>query len=153
MENEVLIRPACSSERSALEALQMRASLNNPGDRAALLAHPDAIELPPGQIAEGRVFVAEAARSILGFAAIVARDDGDCELDGLFVEPDLWRHGIGRRLLDRCAREARVRGATAIHVIGNPHAEGFYRACGFELLGTQSTRFGTGLLMRKPLQR
>ena len=61
---QLIIRPAHISEQKALEALQWRASLNNPGDRDALLAHQDAIELPLQQIEEGGVFVAEVAGSV-----------------------------------------------------------------------------------------
>ncbi len=56
---ELAIRIAEPREHAALLALMTRASLANPADREALLAHPDAIELPPRQIAEGRVYVAE----------------------------------------------------------------------------------------------
>jgi GNAT superfamily N-acetyltransferase len=73
------------------------------------------------------------------------------ELDALFVEPHLWKHGIGRRLVDHVAEVARVRAASFLHVIGNPHAEGFYLACGFCVTGTVDTRFGVGLTMRRPL--
>ena len=45
------IRCAVISEQRELEALQLRASLTNAGDRDALLDHPDAIELPIDQIA------------------------------------------------------------------------------------------------------
>jgi hypothetical protein len=79
-----LIRCAVISEQKELEALQLRESLTNAGDRDALLAHPDAIELP----------------------------------------------------IDLC-------------VVGNPHAYGFYSACGFNVIGPIETRFGAGLLMRK----
>jgi len=54
-----VIRLAVVSEKRDLEELQRRASLTNTGDRDALLAHPDAVELPPEQIAAGSVFVAE----------------------------------------------------------------------------------------------
>lgn len=145
------IRLARPSERGALEALQRRASLSNVGDREALLANPDAIDLPLEQIDAGRVFVIETAGSIRGFAALLPRADGNAELDALFVEPDTWQRGYGRRLIEHCAATARGVGAKAIHVVGNPHAEGFYVACGFEPLGTEVTRFGTGLLMRRLL--
>jgi hypothetical protein len=56
---KLLIRCADVSEQKQLEALQWRASLTNEGDRDALLANPDAIELPVAQIAAGGVFVAE----------------------------------------------------------------------------------------------
>jgi hypothetical protein len=45
--DNVLIRPAVMSERQALEALQRRASLNNPRDRDALLTNPGAIDYRP----------------------------------------------------------------------------------------------------------
>ncbi|HEX3704465.1 MAG TPA: GNAT family N-acetyltransferase [Vicinamibacterales bacterium] len=147
----IVIRPALLFEKSVLEALQWRASLSNPGDREALLANPDAIDLPAEQIAGGHVFVAEVGSWIRGFAAIVPREDGDADLDALFVEPSLWRSGVGRALIDHCGATARARGSIALHVVGNPHAEGFYAACGFERLGTTATRFGVGLQMRKPL--
>jgi GNAT superfamily N-acetyltransferase len=147
----VIIRPAIPAERKALEALQWRASLGNEGDRDALLRHPDAIDLPPEQIAAGGVFVLERDGAIVGFAAILKRADGDAELDAMFVEPGAQRQGIGRKLLEHCAQAARSMGSNALHVIGNAHAEKFYLACGFSAVGTFETRFGPGLLMRKPL--
>ncbi|MEN3327086.1 MAG: hypothetical protein V7638_1893 [Acidobacteriota bacterium] len=152
MLNEVIVRPAVASEQKQLEALQWRASLNNPGDRDALLAHPDAIELPVEQIRDGGVFVAEIAGSTMGFAAILPRENGDFDLDALFVEPSAWRQGIGRALVEHCAAAAREMGAESLHVLGNPHAEGFYNACGFNTLGTTETRFGAGLLMKRALR-
>ena len=148
----VKMRPAVASERKALEGLQWRASLKNPGDREALLANRDAIELPVGQIERGGVFVAEVAEAVVGFAAILPREDGDFELDALFVEPELWQRGIGRNLVEHCCAAARAAGAKSLHVLGNPHAEGFYLSCGFANLGTKPTRFGVGLLMKRTLQ-
>lgn len=151
-ESVVIVRPAVASEQKQLEALQWRASLNNPGDRDALLAHPDAIELPLEQIRNGGVFVAEVAGAAMGFAAILPRENGDFELDALFVEPGAWRQGIGRALIEHCASVAKAAGAESLHVVGNPHAEGFYRACEFNMIGTTQMRFGTGLLMKRALR-
>jgi GNAT superfamily N-acetyltransferase len=147
----VNIRPAIPAERRTLEALQWRASLGNQGDRDALLRHPDAIDLPDEQIAAGGVFVLEHDGAIVGFSAILPREDGDTELDALFVEPDKQRQGIGRKLIEHCAAVARSAGSRSLHVIGNAHAKEFYLSCGFEILGPFETRFGSGLLMRKPL--
>jgi GNAT superfamily N-acetyltransferase len=148
---QIVIRRAAVSEQDTLEALQWRASLANPDDRDALLANPDAIALPIGQIEAGGVWVAEGDGSVLGFAVILLRADGDAELDGLFVDPAAWRSGIGRALVEACCSAVRTRGAVSLHVVGNPQAEGFYRSCGFEKRGTQRTRFGVGLLMHKLL--
>lgn len=147
----LVIRPAIPAERRTLEALQWRASLGNEGDRDALLRHPDAIDLPPEQIAAGGVFVLELDGAIAGFAAILPRDDGDTELDALFVEPDIQRRGVGRRLIDYCADAARSKGSSALHTIGNHHAKQFYLACGFTVVGSFETRFGPGLMLRKAL--
>lgn len=151
MAHDVFIRPARPDEQTMLESLQRRASLNNPGDRDAILANPDAIALPIEQITAGCVFVAERDGVVAGFAAVVPRPDGGAELDALFVEPHLWKRGIGRRLVDHTAEFARASAASFLHVIGNPHAEGFYVSCGFLVTGTFDTRFGVGLAMRRPL--
>jgi GNAT superfamily N-acetyltransferase len=50
------------------------------------------------------------------FAAVIQRPDAGAELDALFVEPHLWKHGIGRLLVDHVARIARVRAASFLHV-------------------------------------
>ena len=103
MIDDLVIRSAVASEQKALEALQRRASLENPGDRDALLANPDAIELPIEQIVAGHILVAEQDCGLVGFAVVLPREDGAAELDGLFVDPSSWRRGIGRLLVDRCA--------------------------------------------------
>jgi GNAT superfamily N-acetyltransferase len=144
----ISIRLAGTGERNALEALQLRASLNNPGDRDAILAHPDAIVLPLEQLDAGQVFIAEQNGKVAGFAVVLPREDGQIELDGLFVDPSLWKGGIGRTLVDHCVAHARNFGAQTLHVTGNPHALGFYTACGFEHEGFTETRFGPGLSMR-----
>jgi N-acetylglutamate synthase-like GNAT family acetyltransferase len=149
--NDVVIRTALVSEQRELEELQRRASLANLADRDALLANPDAIELPLDQLECGNVFIAEAAGSPVGFAALVFRANGEADLDALFVEPDLWRCGVGRALIEHCVDVARGAGSRALHVVGNPHAERFYSAVGFEVVGTTGTRFGPGLLMRREL--
>jgi GNAT superfamily N-acetyltransferase len=151
VKDDVSIRPARPDEQPMLESLQRRASLSNPGDRDALLANPDAIALPIEQVLNGCVFVAEHDGIVAGFAAAVSRPDGGAELDALFVEPHLWKRGIGRRLVDHVADVARARAATFLHVIGNPHAEGFYTSCGFHVTGSVNTRFGVGLAMRRSL--
>jgi GNAT superfamily N-acetyltransferase len=143
------MRPATVAERGALEALQWRASLMWEEYRDALLAHPDAIELPVEQIA--RTIVAELKDKAVGFAVVLPRRDGDADLDGLFVEPAVWRAGIGTRLIREAEIFAAAEGADFLCVVGNPRAEGFYAACGFKLIGREATRFGIGLTMRKAI--
>ena len=137
------LRLARAEEHEELEELQRRASLELPEYRDQLLDNPDAIYLPEGQIANGQVIVAEIDGLIAGFAAVVGG-----ELDGLFVEPDLWGHGIGRALADAATHEARKRGL-ALTVIASPRARRFYESCGFSVEGEEQTRFGPALRMTK----
>lgn len=141
--DSLTLRLARPEEHDELEDLQRRASLELPEYRDQLLDNPDAIYLPEGQIANGQVIVAEIAGEIAGFAAVVGG-----ELDGLFVEPDLWGHGIGRSLVDAATHEARKRGL-ALKVIANPRARRFYENCGFALEAEVETRFGPALRMSK----
>ncbi|MEJ0058303.1 MAG: GNAT family N-acetyltransferase [Terricaulis sp.] len=151
MTQRILIRFALAEERQALEALQWRASLPNEAYRDLLLAHLDAITLPLAQIEAHQVVVAEIDDRVVGFAAIAPRDDGDIDLDGLFVEPDAWKSGIGTGLVQRCRQLAIKAGAGALMVVANPQALGFYHSCGFVVIGTTQTRFGAGTLMRLAL--
>jgi len=145
------LRLARPDERAALTALQRQASLMWEEDRDALLAEPDAIDLPADQIAEGHVFVWEEAGAVLGFAVVLPRDDGAAELDGLFVEPDAWGRGIGRKLVDHAMDMARDEGCISLNVVANKRALGFYLACGFEALGEVQTRFSPGVRMVRVL--
>lgn len=139
----LVLRLAERSEHAELEELQRRASLELPEYRDQLLANPDAIHLPPAQIANGQVIVADADGAIVGFAAVVAG-----ELDGLFVEPDLWGLGIGKALVEAATHEARLSGMT-LKVTANPRARGFYESCGFTVEGEEQTRFGPALRMSR----
>jgi GNAT superfamily N-acetyltransferase len=142
-----VIRGAWPHERALLTELQRRASLMWEDDRQALLDHPDAIDLPQGQIDEGRVFVCEHEGRVLGFGVVLPRADGAAELDGLFVEPSMWRRGTGRALIDHAVRAAKAAGASNLLVVANYNALGFYRACGFQSLGEVETRFSPGVQM------
>jgi GNAT superfamily N-acetyltransferase len=144
---ELHIRLARPEEREALENLQRRASLVLDEYREQLEAAPDAIELPMEQIERGEVIVAELAGRVAGFAAVLADDDA-AELDGLFVEPELWRRGIGAALVNIAVHEARRHGL-AMMVIANPSAREFYERCGFTIEGETMTRFGPALRMSR----
>jgi GNAT superfamily N-acetyltransferase len=142
------IRSALSGERAELEELQWRASLAIEEDREQLLAHPEEVHLPAQRIERGDVLVAEADGAIAGFAVLIDQD-GLAELDGLFVDPPLWRRGIGSALVDAAVHHARRRGLTMIAVVANPAARSFYEKCGFSVEGEVQTRFGSALRMSR----
>ena len=145
--DELRTRLARPDERDALEDLQRRASLALGEYNEQLEAEPDAIHLPIEQIHAGGVIVAELAERIAGFAAVIIDENG-AELDGLFVEPEFWRRGIGGSLVDLAVHEARLRGLSML-VIANPSARAFYERCGFTVEGEERTRFGPALRMSR----
>jgi GNAT superfamily N-acetyltransferase len=148
-----VIRDATLDEAGALEDLQRRSSLVWEEYRAQLLARPDAISLPVSAIHDGTVRVACGADGVLGFSVTVPSVDGDGpdELDGLFVEPDAMRGGVGRALIADVVARGERRGVPAIEVTANPRALDFYRKVGFRDHGPVPTRFGPGLRMRRDL--
>lgn len=146
------IRLAHPDDRLNLIELQRRASLVWEDTRQKLLDDPDIVDLDEEMLANNEVFVAEIAGRIVGFATIVAHEGNDAELEGLFVEPALWRKGIGRALVQQVEREAMAWGASRLHVMANQNALGFYTAMGFSKIGERKTQLGpVGLLMAKPV--
>ena len=141
-----VIRDARPADLPALRSVFERASLSNAGDRAALAAHPEALEFswPTEPSARCRVAVDVPDAGVVGFATTTAAD-GAVELVDLFVDPDRMRRGIARSLVDDAVAWARAGGAHRIGVDGNPHARGFYEAVSFVVEGHVSTEFGPGL--------
>lgn len=137
----MIIRRAQPGEREALEDLQRRASLALAEHREQLEANPDAIDLPADQV--GSAFVADIDGSVAGFAVLLGG-----ELDGLFVDPDYWRQGIGTALVEAAVHEARRQGLT-VQVVASPTAQGFYETCGFRQEGEEATRFGPAIRMSR----
>jgi len=149
-----VIRNARPDEALALESLQRRSSDVWEEYRAQLAAHPDAIAPPHQAIAERRARVAvDVSGCPLGFSVVLAIENGRCELDDLFVEPESMGRGVGRMLVDDLARRAAAAGATHIDVVANPRALGFYERLGFEVTGEATTRFGSAPRMTLELSR
>jgi ribosomal protein S18 acetylase RimI-like enzyme len=134
-------------EISALEQLQERASMIWDSDRPFLLANPGLIVLPPEQIRAGQVRVAVDGDALLGFSAVLALEPDAVELDGLFVDPDQMRRGIGAALVADVVAIAREGGAARLEVTANRNALAFYERNGFAAVGEVPTQFLPGLRM------
>lgn len=91
------------------------------------------------QSAELSVFVATAAGVVVGFCAVRSSRDEDAskatgEIPTLYVSPDFWRKGLGRKLMDRALVVAWERGFTEMTLwvlASNARAQAFYEQCGF----------------------
>jgi GNAT superfamily N-acetyltransferase len=118
-------------------------TLSNEGDRASLLAHPDALEFSDRAVADGRVRVAVIDDRIVGFATVLVTGQIG-ELEDLFVDPDWMRRGIATALVLDAHANARKQGVTRIEVTANGHALAFYESVGFVSDGISQTQFGRG---------
>ena len=145
----IRIRDAAADEADTLERLQRRSSDVWEEYREQLAAHPDAIELPQTFIDAGwvRIAVAEDG-SVIGFSVVIPTDHRVYELDGLFVEPDSMRVGVGRALVQDAVQRAVRAGAELLEVTAGP-AQGFYEKVGFAVVGPAETRFGSAVRMRR----
>ena len=60
---------------------------------------------------------------------------GAVEVRGVWLDPDLRKSGLGRRLIERLEEEARARGASAALLDTYEfQARGFYESCGYTVL-------------------
>jgi GNAT superfamily N-acetyltransferase len=135
-----LIRAATRGEAELLATIQRDASL-------AALAHifpPDRYPYPMSDVAqrwgealedeEVEVFVAESDGKVVGVAGARAE-----WLDGLYVLPGHWGHGVGRALHDHVLERLRARGSTRCHLWAlehNDRARRFYERLGWRENGT-----------------
>ena len=104
-------------------------------------------------IDDGTYFVHEAGGEIVACGGWSRRDklytgsgDGDqdarlldprsepARVRAMFVRPDWTRRGLGRAILDSCARAAQAEGFTMLALMATLPGEQLYRACGFRQL-------------------
>ena len=147
----VAIRPAVLSDLAELGELKLRASLAWGDHLEEIGALPEARVVPEQLLPSA--FLAEDADRILGFGVVLPWPARRAELEDLFVDPEHWGRGIGRRLIAEAVRRARGMGADTLGVVAGDRALGFYRACGFELIGPQATLFEMAYGMELRLSR
>lgn len=131
----IAVRSGGIDDLAVLIDLQRRASLAGYPEpvRSMLSAHPEIIDQSFRRewFAGDQVRVAVDAESrIVGFA-VLARSGTEAELVALFVDPDQWKRGIGRALVDATGALAAQWGESELFVLANPLALGFYTAVGF----------------------
>jgi GNAT superfamily N-acetyltransferase len=144
----VRTRIAVPGDLPALRRLFRRSSLSNEGDRAALLANPDALVLAGDGVSEGRTRVAVTVDGrIVGFATVLLNENSTAELEDLFVDPVWMRQGIATRLVADLVEWARRTKIRQMWVTANPHAYDFYRSVGFTHVRKVETEFGPGSRM------
>jgi GNAT superfamily N-acetyltransferase len=126
---------------------------------------PDRIEARlDGRLDDGAaILVGELGSTVAGFVLHGPCRDDDAtprtgEVWALYVDPERWRAGVGRALVDAALEDLRRKGFTESTVwtlADSPRNLRFYEALGFELDGAQQRResFGAPLevRLRRPL--
>jgi N-acetylglutamate synthase-like GNAT family acetyltransferase len=87
------------------------------------------LTISPEFIAANQVYVAEGEGELLGFYALIIRKD-KAELDHLWVAPAHIGTGIGKELFLHAMQNAARRNVSAVEILSDPNAEGFYRKMG-----------------------
>ena len=143
------LRKAALADHEVLNEIKRAASLVSDEYRKSLLANPNLLMVSEDRIRSGQVIVAEENGQVVGLADISIREVG-LELQGLFVEPSKWKRGVGRLLVEGAVEHFGKEAATkSLHVVASPDARDFYLACGFEVVGDTSTRFGPAIVMKR----
>lgn len=141
----VTIRRARPDEVVALNALIMRSKLHWGYAVDVGEAYRLALSLGADTIERNHVVCAEVDGRLAGVAQVIARADGDAELEHLFVEPAFIGQGVGRRLWQRAVELARSLEATALVFDSDPHARAFYERQGAVVVGEHESTVIVGV--------
>lgn len=94
----------------------------------------DDLTISPDFVAANQVYVAESEGDLLGFYALIIRDD-KAELDHLWVAPAHIGTGVGKELFIHAMQNAARRDISEVEILSDPNAEGFYRKMGAHSTG------------------
>jgi N-acetylglutamate synthase-like GNAT family acetyltransferase len=96
----------------------------------------DDLTISSEYVAANPVFVAAKDDQILGFYALMIRQD-KAELDHLWVAPAHIGSGVGKELFIHAMQSAARRNVSEVEILADPNAEGFYRKMGAHRIGEE----------------
>lgn len=130
------LRTARPLDAAALSALALRSKAHWGYDAAFMAMCVPELTVTPALIDDGLALVAEQNGRVAGFILCTPVAPPVAELHMIFVEPGAIGQGIGRRLVEAAFAGLARLGVRQIEVDSDPHAEPFYRSCGFAPAGT-----------------
>jgi GNAT superfamily N-acetyltransferase len=129
------IRAARPTEAAQLTMLALQSKAYWGYDEAFMLACRAELTVTPQRIAAQPTYVLEEGDRLCGFYMLDRDRAPLVELDFLFVVPEAIGRGCGRMLMGHAVATALAFGDTTLYIQSDPNAEGFYRACGAEIVG------------------
>jgi GNAT superfamily N-acetyltransferase len=131
------IRHAKPEEQRQLTRLCVRATLHTGYDESFIDRVMPALTITLPSISTGCVQVAQRkCGEIVGVVVVTLSTlQGIALLEGIFVDPPFWRHGIGRTLFKAAVTRTKALKAGALMIYAEPSAEGFYKRMGAIRIG------------------
>ena len=130
----MIIRPAVTEEADRLSEIAVEAKRFWGYPEHWIKHWQDDLTISPEYLAGNPVFVAEKDNQILGFYALIIRQD-KAELDHLWVAPQHIGSGVGKELFIHAMQSAARGNVSEIEIESDPNAEGFYRKMGAHRIG------------------
>lgn len=143
------IRVARTEDYEALDQLMRRAARTFPGFADELHIKPGAFLVSRKAISAGRLLLAEIDEGVVGFAMWVPIGEATAHMEGLYIDPDVWRSGLGSALLAAVSDAVRASGLKNVFVMALADSVEFYRRCGFVRTGATATPLGPAVTMMK----
>jgi GNAT superfamily N-acetyltransferase len=123
------LRPARTEEADLLTELCLRSKAVWGYDEAFMRACRAELTLTPADFAASSVQVAVEGNDVIGMAQVVVEGE-TADLAKLFIAPTALHAGVGRKLFDWAASNARERRARWMRIEADPDAADFYRRMG-----------------------
>lgn len=98
----------------------------------------DDLTISPEFISTNDVFVSETADGVIGFYALIVRDQ-KAELDHMWVTPAQIGTGVGKSLFLHAMDRAAAAKITSVEILSDPNAESFYRKMGAHRTGEETS--------------
>ena len=128
----MLIREAHQDEWQQLSALAKRSKAYWGYDSDFLIQCDSALSVTATQLQSHLhwFWVCVIEDKIIGFVGLSKIDQNRVELDHLFIEPTHMKQGIGSVLFHHAVSKAKKLGFYEMHILSDPFAANFYKACG-----------------------
>lgn len=134
MPRPITLRAASLCDLPELSALCLRSKAHWGYDADFMAACVEELTLHPEDLKTRDIQVADQTGKLIGMVAISRRLE-PAELSSLFVEPAAIGTGLGKRLFQWAADQARAQGAQALRLESDPFAEAFYEFMGMVRIG------------------
>lgn len=92
------------------------------------------LTITPEFITGNEVYVAAEDDEVVGFCALTLKE-GIAELEHMWVKPEHMGAGVGRKLFIHALQRATAMNATAVEILADPNAAGFYEHLGAKHIG------------------